>query len=561
MALNDDWIAIRNKYKGHTVSSSVRRFFGAYVPNSGTLERLNVAVEAQSRSPNEANLITVHQCIEAVARSEKVEKYGLALAELLMKVPRRPAKLGMSNVAQELLSFFAEVQESAAARVFSVDPTPIPGRAVRGPINVRWKEGTIASLTNACKNWSAELKEVAAFNAAHGDGASQLAFDVMSSPTAARELATGVFGLNLGGSNAADRDDALNVRLAALKTINAAREQSTRIKRRNAIVLTQDEASRLRDSLAPVSSRSDLQDAAIREATLLMPAIVESTVDIYECVRGGVEEGLDGSFQDSLATLADTAIEGSEVNQQVIDAAVSALGNGLACLGLATGIGAEVKAAFLAYGAHRANQMVSIVPFGTASSAVIGVRDLLTRYARHNAADGAIDIVSGSLALAGTGPLGGIAGAGVKIIISVHTALENAREVQAARTFLAHDSGWFKERVNVMDGIRKSPLLGAYFIQQCDSSDLIGYLTDAELFREELIQSQVESLIPQLELLRNLANECQLSSSWGIEGLNGWMRNLDTRLLRQPAKLMYNTFQDFKKADLLSIDRRVAGVA
>jgi len=560
MALNDDWIAIRNKYKGHTVSSGVRRFFGAYVPNSGTLERLNVAVEAQSRSPNQENLIKVHQCIEAVARSEKVDKYGLALAELLMKVPRRPAKLGMSNVAQELLSFFAEVQESAASRVFSVDPTPIPGRGARGPINVRWKQGTLASLTDAYNNWSAELKDVAAFNAAHGDGASQMALDVMSSPTAARELATGVFGLNLGGSNAADRNDALNVRLAALKTINAAREQSTRMKRRNAIVLTQDEASRLRDSLAPVSGRSDLQDAAIREATLLMPAIVESTVDNYECVRGGVK-GLEGSFQESLATLADTAVEGSEVNQQVIDAAVSALGNGLACIGLATGIGAEVKAAFLAYSAHRANQMLPIVPFGTASSAVIGVRDLLTRYARHNAAHGAIDIVSGSLALAGTGPLGGIAGAGVKIIMSVHTALENTREIQAARTFLAHDSEWYKDRVNVMKAISKCPLLGAYFIQQCDSSDLIGYLTDAELFREELIQSQVESLIPQLELLRNLANECQLNSRWGIEGLKGWQQNLDTRLLRQPAKFMYNTFQDFKKADWLSVDRRVADVA
>lgn len=557
MALIDDWREIRSKYKGHTVTSSVRRFFGAYQPNSGSLERLNLAVEAQSRTPNEANLITVHQCIEAVARSEKVEKYGLALAELLMRLPRRPARMGLSNVANELLSYFAEVQESAATRVFSVDPTPLPGRGVRGPLNVRWKKGAIRSMIDTFNNWSAELKDVAATRAEQGDVEAMQALNVMATPNAARDLAAGVFGVGAGTDSESDRAAALDVRFAALRTINAAREQPATRARRNAIVLSDKEAAKLSSSFAPVGYGSDLQDAATREAALLVPVAIEATVDIYECVRAGIG-GLDGSIQESLSTVAETVTEGAEVNQQVMDAAANALGNGLACIGLVTGIGAEVRAAFQAYGAHRAGQMMPIVPFGTASSAVIGVKELLTRWARHNAVHGAIDIVSGSLALAGTGPLGGIAGAGVKMLISVHTALENAGEVQAARAFLSHNSEWFKERSHIMQAFRECPLLGAYFIQQCDSSDLIGYLTDAELFREELLQSQVESLIPQLELLRNLANECQVLSVWGIEGLKGWQQNLDTRWYNQAAKLAYNHFQDFKKADRVAIDRRIA---
>jgi len=557
MALSHDWVAIRDKYKGQTVSSGIRRFFGAYSATSGSLERLNVAVDAYSRAPNEANLITVHQCIEDIARSEKVQKYGLALAELLMRLPRRPARMGLSKVANDLLSYFSEVQASAATRVFSIDPTPLTGRAPRAPIEVRWKKGAITSLTETMNNWSGELKEVAAYRAAQGDVEAQHAMDVMQDQGAVRELAGSVFGVFDQAHREADRTAPLDVRLAAQRAHNVwyeQQEQRDRQDHRDAMVSTY-EVEQLLASLRPVGIGSDRTDAAMKEAALLMPVALEASVDVYEFARAGVD-GFSASLQDSLVTLSETATEGAEVNQQVMDAAANALGYGLACMGLVVGVASEVKAALLAYGAHRAGQLMPMVPLGTASSAVTGVQELLTRYAAHSAAHGVVDIVSGSLALAGTGPLGGIAGAGVKMLISVHTALENAHEAHLARKFLANNPDWFKQQINVMQAFRECPLLGAYFIQQCDSSDLIGYLTDASLFREELLQSQVESLIPRLELLRNLSNECQMLSLWGIEGLKGWQQNLDTRWYKQPGKFAYNNFQDFKKADVASIERR-----
>lgn len=555
-----EYNTLRDQYKGQSVSSKFRKLIGRYDPSRGTLDALNLAVANYTRMPHSDDyLFDVYQAIDAVGRSPKVEKYGPFLAELLLRLPDRPLtrgsrsawvsqNTGSENVGafvlestdgattttpadRELLSLFVESQQDAAYRVF-VQGSYSNAGGLRVP-SVTWKKGFIASQVSMLRAWtdtaSTIVEEMARQNTTDGRVAGMA--QLVRNPRALKEC----------GRSA----------IAGQKV-----RPPTPVR------------------LPPPTPSSDRASAMSRRMGGAAVDMVGAVPDAYELGRAGPSgigdaRGFDigdlgsGDFESRIGMLADNPENLFEPEQ--VDYFMTAIGLAMSCLGLASGAISAVRAGMNFYSAHSLKTTYEVVPFGSATASVEAIRKLLKRLGTEQAVMGGIDLatgVTGVLSLGG-GPIVGLVGMGLKMLMRINLALRDAEEAIKARDLLDQGEKW-KNKAFVMEAISQVPLLGAYFVMATSTSDLVGLLTEPGSFSIATFKDEVELVRPRIQDLRNQANKCQMAATWGLEPMTGWMQCLDQRWYMQPAKEAYNMLQEFRQANIggmFSRGRRLAGQA
>jgi hypothetical protein len=532
MLTMQEYVALRDQYKGHSVGTKFRKLIGRYDPNRGSLEELNEQIAAYIAGGQDGQLRAVHDAIDALARTPKVEKYGAFLAELLLlipprpaaTVPPRPAKAGAAAgvpqpAAHELMIALREAQQESAYRMFVEGSYTSGGDSSLTPPSVAWKKNAIRSMTDMLKAWTEQGKNVLT-------------------------EATETNGDNPRLVTAAER--ARN--RAMLQTIG-----------RKVVA---------GEKVPPPTHTADILSGQGRRGLEVGVDVTDGIPDIYEFAAAGAggfsgaqSFGLSdigsGVLTSRLHTLANAPSTG--LDQTTVDYFDSAIGVAFSCLDVAAGAVSEIRAAFAAYNAFKLKAMYGVVPFGNATAAVQGVRDLLNRYAAEQAAVGAANLVGGVSGLA-SGPVGGVVSMGIKILIRVALALHDAEQVIKARALIQQGPAW-KDKSFVIKAMSEVPLFAAYYVMSASTSDLVGLLSDPHGFSWLHFKRDVEQVKPQLTFLRNMANSCQMHATWGLTPMTGWMQCLDTRWYLQAQKEAYNAYQEFKRADKTAMTGRANRLA
>lgn len=89
-----------------------------------------------------------------------------------------------------------------------------------------------------------------------------------------------------------------------------------------------------------------------------------------------------------------SSLTSSGMEWEAADYCISAVGLAMSCLGCATGLVSEIRAAITASNAVALKKTYGVAQFSSATSGVTGIRELLNRYAAELAAMGAMDMDS-----------------------------------------------------------------------------------------------------------------------------------------------------------------------
>jgi len=237
---------------------------------------------------------------------------------------------------------------------------------------------------------------------------------------------------------------------------------------------------------------------------------------------------------------------------QVFGAVADTMGSVFGVLSLALGVRDIVKAALHQRRSSRSRAMMPLLSASgqeAAAALAAGLHD----FAMHELSVGVTDLASGGVSLAGAGALMGVAGFAIKTALRIQFMTEQQKQFNETEELMKANREKFKKSSFMIECFEKSPVMAAYFIQNCSTSMLSTFFDQ----RAETALTALRQLQPgmnaQFVCIRDLKDSAaivQSKSPWGFPYLNGWMKDLNSTALNAPVRFMKNAGRElFVHAD------------